>query len=232
MSRFFVPATSPEDWKSLLAEPDKHWREGYSAKLLADCWQGANDFPASVKRIFRNSEIRLFRDVKLLLAFPEYKVALPPRGGRPSQNDIFILAEGNNELVSITVEGKVAESFDRTIAEWKADDGKGKETRLTFLCALLQLDKEQIGHIRYQLLHRTASAIIEGKRFKAENALMLVHSFGHKRGEDNEGFADYCRFLELFGVRGKIDSLKFAKNLDGIDLFFGWVKENPTVAVR
>jgi len=93
--------------------------------------------------------------------------------------------------------------------------------RLSFLCSELQLEPEQLDHIRYQLLHRTASAIIEAKKLNAENALMLVHSFT----PTNESFDDYCRFLELFGVQGEIDSIVFAKNIDGIALFFAWVKE-------
>jgi len=50
---------------------------------------------------------------------------------------------------------------------------------------------------------------------------MLVHSFS----PTNEWFDDYCRFLELFGVQGEIDSIVFAKSIDGIDLFFAWVQQ-------
>ena len=220
MGKFFIPANIAEDWKSLLAEPDKQWRDDYSAKLLAYCWQEANDFPQSVKKVFIDSGTRLFKDIKLLLAFPEYKVSLPG-GRRASQNDIFVLARGNNQLVSIMVEGKKSEPFDKTVAEWKSEYGKGKHIRLRFLCRELQLELGQIDHIRYQLLHRTASAIIEAKKFNAQNALMLVHSFSHT----NEWFDDYCQFLALFGVEAEIDSIVFAKNIDGIDLFFAWVKE-------
>ncbi|MFC1871381.1 DUF6946 family protein [Chloroflexota bacterium] len=35
MSKFFIPANTPEDWKHLLAKPDKHWKTGNSAKTLA-----------------------------------------------------------------------------------------------------------------------------------------------------------------------------------------------------
>lgn len=221
MTKFFIPANNPEDWKSLLAEPDKHWETGYSAKSLAYCWQEANNFPKSVRKVFRNSGIELFQNIKLLLVFPEYKVPLPPRRSRPSQNDIFILAKGDNQLISITVEGKVSEPFDKTVAEWKLKNGGGKETRLNFLCGELQLEKEQIDHIRYQLLHRTASAIIEAKRFKAQNALMLVHSFS----QSDEWFDDYSQFLALFGLNNvKPDSLVFAKNINGIDLYCSWVR--------
>jgi len=218
-NKFFIPSNKPEDWKSLLAEPDKHWKTGYSAKSLAYCWQEANDFPKSVRNVFRQSKIKLFQHIELLIAVPEHKVPLLG-GRRASQNDIFILAKGNNELISIMVEGKVSEPFGDTVAEWKSQFGKGKEIRLSFLCGELKISKDRVDHIRYQLLHRTASALIEANRFNAENALMLVHSFS----TTDEGFDDYCQFLALFRLTGRVDSLAFAKNIDGIDLYLGWVK--------
>lgn len=221
MSRFFIPTNTPEDWKWLLAEPGRQWKDGYSAKLLAYCWEGANGFPKSVRRVFKNSGMELFKNVELLVAFPEYQVELPPPRGHPSQNDIFILAKGNGQLISITVEGKALEPFGETIAEWKSASTKGKQTRLSFLCNLLRLDKTKIGHIRYQLLHRTASAIILAEKFNAKNALMLVHSFK----ENQESFDDYCNFLKLFGTKGKADSITSPKTIKRIKLFFGWVNE-------
>jgi len=220
MNKIFIPANKPEDWKLLLAEPDKHWKTGYSAKALAYSWQEANGFPECIKNVFEKSGIELFQNIELLLAFPEYKVPLPG-GSRPSQNDIFILAKGNNQLVSIMVEGKVSEPFGKTIVEWEEDNSEGKHTRLKFLLEKLGLEENnQIDTIRYQLLHRAASAIIEAKRFKARNALMIVHSFS----KSNEWFDDYSQFLALFGLNAEPDSLVFAKNINGIGLYFSWVK--------
>jgi hypothetical protein len=218
-SKFYIPTSNPQDWKSLLAEPDKQWKTGYSAKALAYCWQEAKDFPECVRNAFKSSKIELFQDIKILVAFPEYQVPLPG-GPRPSQNDIFVLAKSGNQLVSIMVEGKVSEPFGPTVEEWKKNYGKGKEERLRFLLNELQLSDIQMDAIRYQLLHRTASALIEAKRFNVKNALMLVHSFS----QTNEGFDDYCRFFALLGLKGKKDSLAFAKSINGIDLYFGWVK--------
>ena len=157
----------------------------------------------------------------MLVAFPEYKVPLPG-GHRASQNDIFILAKGVGQLVSITVEGKVSEPFGNTIAEWKAQAGRGKETRLKYLCNLLKLDPASVDHIRYQLLHRTASALIEANKFNAPNALMLVHSFSR----EDEWFDDYERFLTLLGVTGRPDSMVLTKNIQGVNLYLGWVRGN------
>jgi len=222
MKKIFIPTNGPEDWKKFLADPNKHWKPGYSAYELARCWEEADDFPKSVRKVFKDSGIALFQDVKLLLAFPEYKVELPPTGGHPSQNDIFILAKGNCQLISITVEGKVKEGFGDTVTEWlNNDNSEGKQKRLKFLLTKLQLIEEQANHICYQFLHRTASAIIEAENFGAKNALMLVHSFS----QNDEGFDHYWQFSKLFNSDGKINSLVFTKNIRGIDLYLGWVKE-------
>ncbi len=223
MNKIFVPTNKPEDWKPLLAEPEKHWRTGYSAKALAYSWEEADGFPESVKKAFVSSRIALFENVELLLAFPEYQVPLPG-GSRPSQSDIFILAKSNDQLVSITVEGKVSESFGGTVGKWKEDASEGKYVRLNCLLKKLGLGEHTpIDNIAYQLLHRTASAMIEAKRFKAENALMLVHSFS----QSNECFEEYNRFLRLFGLEAKPDSLLFARTIKGINLYLCWVKGDP-----
>lgn len=223
MSKFYIPTSNPEDWKPLLAQPDKHWRTGYSAKALAYCWQEADNFPPEIRKVFRDSGIDLFQDIQMLVAFPEYKVPLPG-GKRASQNDIFILAKSKEQLISIAVEGKVDESFGEIVSKWKLKDRGGKEDRLKFLCDVLQLDVDRIDHIRYQLLHRTASAVIEAKKFNAENALMLIHAF--KKTEENydQSFWDYGQFLELFGAEGKSDSIVSGGDIDSINLYFGWVR--------
>ena len=227
VNRFFRPINNAEEWKQLLAKPDKHWKTGYSAKALAYCWQEAKDFPPEVRRIFRRSNIEVFRDIEMLLAFPEYRVPLPG-GPRASQSDIFILARGNGQLVCIMVEGKASEPFGQTIAEWKVRPGEGKEPRLKYLCKRLGLNAIEVDSVRYQLMHRTASALIEAERFNAPNALMLVHSFSPA----NEWFEDYERFLSLFGVTGEVDSLVFAKTIGTVKLYFGWVRGNTEYLSR
>ena len=220
MNKIYIPANRPEDWRLLLAEPRKHWRTDYSAKALAYSWEEADGFPGTVKKVFISSGIALFKDVELLLAFPEYQVPLPG-GSRPSQNDIFVLARSNDQLISITVEGKVSEPFGDTISEWRKDDSEGKRKRLKFLLKELELeDNKEINAIRYQLLHRTASALTEAKKFGASNAIMLVHSFS----QSNEWFSDYSQLLASFGLNAQTDSLVFAGNINTIDLYFGWVR--------
>lgn len=219
--KFLVPTRGPEDWKRLLADPTKHWRSGFSAKALAYSWEEAGGFPCEVKQVLSNSAIPLLEDVELLLAVPEYKVPLP--GGRaPSQNDIFVLGKSKHQgqLIAITVEGKVAEPFGPTMSEWLKEASKGKLSRLDYLCWLLELDadRDSLEMIRYQLLHRTASALILAKKFNADAALMLVHSFS----QEHEWFEDYLHFLELFGRSGTPNSVTSVGKRNGVETYLSW----------
>jgi len=215
---FFMKTSSPEDWKSKLADPEKHWKPGYSARTLAYSWMDAQGFPRSVRNVFQKSDYPLFNNIKFLLGIIEHEVPLP--GRYPSQNDIFVLAKSQENLVSIAVEGKVSEPFGKIIAEWFKDKSAGKADRLKFLCESLGLNKDSIRGIRYQLLHRTTSALLEARRFNASTALMLVHSFSQK----NEGFHDYSRFAKHLGVMlVQLNTVHFAKRIGDVDLYLAWV---------
>ena len=120
MTKIYVPADSPDDGQRLLADPVKHWRTGYSAKELAYAWmEYPNEFPRKVMSVFESSGFEMFRTIEMLLAIPEYETPLP-YGSGVSRSDIFVLAKSAGNLVSITVEGKVSEPFDKIVSGWKA----------------------------------------------------------------------------------------------------------------
>ncbi len=212
-----IPTKGPEDWKDLLADPDLHWKAGHAAYALAHRWEAANGFPSEIKEALES--VPALEDVELLLAIPEYKVSLPG-GGVASQNDIFCLARNRQGLVSIMVEGKANEPFGPLVSEWYDDPSPGKVKRLNFLCQTLGLDKDQVQGVRYQLLHRTASAILEAKRFKALTAAMLVHSFS----PTYNWFEDYAAFADLFGTYTSMDQVHFAGKIGAIHFYLAWIK--------
>ena len=215
MSKIFVPTTSVDRWKQLLADPDKQWRTGYSARTLAHCWQEADGLPASVQTVFRRWGTEPFNELEVLLVVPEHQVPLPG-GSRPSQSDVWVLARGGTDLVSIAVEGKVSEPFGLTLEEWRKDASPGKEERLNFICKQLSLNPSPHDSIRYQLLHRAASAVVEARRFNAAHAMMLVHSFS----PSDEWFDDYEQFLALFGASGAPNTVTSAGKRAGLFLYF------------
>ena len=218
MPRFFAPADAPADWKHLLAKPDLHWKTGHSARSLAHSWTEARGFPREVQAIFNQSEATCLHDMEFLIGIPEHEVPLPG-GRRPSQSDIFVLAKGSDGLVTIAVEGKVSECFDLPVDERFIEPTPGQSTRLEYLLKLLELDRDAVGGIGYQLLHRTASSVLEARRFGARHAIMLVHSFS----QELEHFDDYAAFVGVYGQTAQANRLIEARHFADITLYFGWV---------
>jgi hypothetical protein len=216
MSKIYVRARSPEDWRPSLANPKKHWESEHSAWAMAHCWQTARGFPPEIERLFKSCDCPALQIVRMLLAIPEYQVTLPPHPGHASQSDLFVLGKAADEnLVSITVEGKVDEGFDKTLEQWKKTPGK--EKRWISLKELLNLSHEPPAHLRYQLFHRLASAIIEGRKFNARYAVMIVHSFSSRE----EGFGDFSDFVSLFGARAVVGRLEHLTELGNLSVFTG-----------
>jgi hypothetical protein len=216
MTRILIPASSPEDWKQFLAEPEKQWKSGYSARSLAYCWHESDGVPPEISSVL--GQVPSLKDLKTIFAIPEHKVSLP--GGRAaSQNDVWVLGESSSGLVSIAVEGKVSEPFGPTVGEWFEEKTPGKEERLRFLCSKLGLEYPPPLDVRYQLFHRTVSAILEAERFRAKDAVMVVHTFSRT----NEWFEDYQHFLALFGLEAGINQAVTTRIANEMNLSFAWI---------
>jgi hypothetical protein len=213
-SPIYVPSNGPSAWQAFLAEPERHWRTGYSARTLAYCWESAGGLPPEIAAMFDGP-------ASLLLALPEHKVPLP--GGRTeSQSDIFALIRHGDRTCAATIEGKVDEPFGPTLGEWLAAPSPGKLARLAYLCELLCIDQPP-PEVRYQLLHRTASALIEARRFKTDEAAMIVHSFSRGR----KWFDDFVVFAALLGCAATPDTPHVLMLSSGQALRIGWATGDP-----
>jgi len=219
MPKVYIPTTGPDDWQRFLTDPVKQWRTGFSAKTLAYCWECANGLPNEIASMLRPHG----GEVELLLAIPGYKVVLPGASGGESQSDVFALARAGDKTFAIMVEGKVNEPFSETVRDWllNASASDGKRERLAFICDLLGLTLPLPDHILCQLLHRTASAVIEARHFKTDAAAMIVHSFSRERTR----FGDFAQFVSLFDVAGEItmvDRLVAVRPNARPRLYLGW----------
>ena len=183
---------------------------------MAYCWEDADSLPPCVKTVFKSHPDLV--GLVPLLAIPEHQVPLPG-GSRPSQNDLWVLAKGPDGLISIAVEGKVSEPFGPTVGEWKPDSSPGKRKRFDFLCNILGLGSPP-DTIRYQLFHRTASAILEAQRFNAGQAIIQVHSFS----QTNEWFEDFEKFIHLFRKSIEPRQVVDLEKRGGINLYAAWAK--------
>jgi hypothetical protein len=226
MSRILL-TTGPGDWRKLLADPEKHWRVGYSACTLAHCWEDADGLPPEIDRVLVRTAEPLLAKLRAVLAVPEFKVPMPG-GGHPSQNDLFVLAQSSAGVVTVMVEGKVDESFGPMLDEWYVDASQGKIDRLEFLSRMLGISAPLKKGIRYQFLHRAASAIITGEQYRAVAAVLLVHSFSPK----HVGWKDYEAFAALFGVNAEVNVIQCLGSAMRMPLFAGWVMGNPAYLTR
>ena len=214
MSKFYVPTHGPEDWQRFLADPSKQWRTGFSARTLAHCWEDAKGLPTEIGSMLVPSG----GQVELLLAMPEYKVPLAGSSRGDSQSDVFALVRAGDLTFTIMVEGKVREPFGKTLGVWLHGASDGKLKRLAFICDLLSISPPPPDHIHYQLLHRTASAVIEAQRFKTDAAAMIVHSFSPER----VWFDAYAQFASLFGATATANTLLAVRPNGRPPLYIGW----------
>jgi hypothetical protein len=75
MNKMYLPTVGPQDWQKLLADPEKQWRTGYSARTIAYAWEAAKGhFPPEVERIFPEAGDERVGNLEILLEFPEWKV--------------------------------------------------------------------------------------------------------------------------------------------------------------
>lgn len=208
----FVPSRGVSSWQERLADPHKHWRTGYSARAMAHAWEAANGWPPEIAAILESA----CGPCAPVFVVPEWQTPLPG-GQRHSQSDALLIARCETGLIAAAIEGKVAESFGPTVAEWRDEASTGKRERLAFLCERLGISDDP-GELHYQLLHRTASALIEADRFHATRAAMIVHSFS----PDRRWFDAFSRFVQRLGGTADV-GVPIAVNVPGtMPLLLGW----------
>ena len=183
----------------------------------AASWEAADDkLPSEISALLNASEQPTLSRLNLLAAIPEWQVKLPG-GERPSCTDILAITRNDLGLCVIAVEAKVDEDFGPDLTEKRAEPSLGQKQRLDYLHTLLSVAKFS-DRIRYQLLHRTASALLAAKDFHAQSAVMMVQSFGSKTSVRSD-FDAFCKELGATDLPG---GLKVVSRFNEPRLFLGW----------
>lgn len=212
-----MPSDGAAGWKRFLAQPDLHWKAGRSASAMAHSWEQSRGWPPAIAALIEPQ----FAGSEPLLVIPEWKTPLPG-GERSSQSDAFVLARHAGGLLAMTIEGKVHESFGSTVADRRRDASAGAAARLDWLCERLGLG-DCPGDVHYQLLHRSASALIEAERFDAGAAAMIVHSFA----ADRRWHDAFARFVALLGGDPDAPGLMPVRVPGAVPLWLGWASDVP-----
>jgi hypothetical protein len=218
MKRVLVPTRSGSDWQRLLAQPELHWKRGNSAMTAAASWESAAPrLPAEISAALDTSGDQRLHGLELLVAVPEWEVNLPG-GVTSSHTDVLAVTRNQTGLVVVAVEAKVDEEFGPTIGQKRIDPSSGQKERLEFLHATLSLSMPLPDSIRYQLLHRAASAVLTARDFHAATAVMVIQSFS----AESRWLSDYREFCQALGVG---DAVGVAQQVPGVSapaLFVAW----------
>ncbi|MDH5835272.1 DUF6946 family protein [Luteimonas kalidii] len=224
VTRILIPSCGPSAWRQLLADPEKHWVRGASAFETAVSWEAARHsergIPAPIVALLDTQE--QLASATALIVLPEHKVKLEGRG-KASQNDVWALLKTPGGYVSMSVEGKAGETFGDPLWDWLRDASPGKLARLQHLCKVLGAQHPPDHALRYQLFHRTASALIEAERFGAAHAVMIVQSFR----SDPVSLTDYIAFGAALGATVSDGQLAKVPRTTGPTLYLGWVTCEP-----
>jgi len=217
MKRILVPTQTGADWQRLLAKPEAHWKPGASAMTAAASWEAAAcALPPEISNLLESSREPLLTGQRLLVAMPEWPVALPG-GSTASNTDVLAICRNEQGLCVLGVEAKVFEDFGPLLSEKRAQAASGQQRRLEYLQRLLGVEHFE-DTIRYQLLHRTASALLTAREFHARSAVMVVQAFDTPASQrlDFDAFRSVLRAVELAPFIYQVP------NFQGPALFLAW----------
>ncbi len=174
--------------------------------------------PEPIAQLFQGSE---YGAPVLLSAVAEHKVKLPG-GTADSQCDVWAIVKTSVGLMSLTVEAKANESFgDETLETWLKGSGTdasrvNRDERWAYLRSHLP-PSSSFAHIRYQLLHRCASAVIEAERYGFTHAAFVVQAFG-KPTKSLQDYDVFCNALGVVPISGRL----VRTSVNGTSLSIGW----------
>ncbi|QQS14616.1 MAG: hypothetical protein IPK81_10915 [Rhodospirillales bacterium] len=220
------PVHVPTDVRKYLAQAH-HWKVGFSACELATSWVGAGDIPTPVRQVLDSAPE--WQGAAFIEGNFEKQVDLRTPG-RPSQTDLMVTMRLASGAGILAVEGKVDESFGPFVRELPDTTGYG--VRTAHLQRLLGVTPTDAGGLRYQLFHRTASALFEAERYAANHAVMLVHSFS----KSDSSLPDFVTFATAIGMvgagKGRLSEPRIFAGAPSVSLRMGWVARSSVGAIR
>lgn len=222
MKKIVVPTRTGSDWQPLLAKPKLHWKKGASAMTAAASWEAsAGVLPAEIIARLNSTRDPCLSDLELLLARPEWEVAL--EGGETTSNtDVLALCRNAEGLCVVAVEAKVHEDFGPLIGQKRAEASSGQSARLSYLERLLHVSRFD-DTIRYQLVHRTASALLTAQQFHAGSAVMMVQAWDAPAARR----ADFEAFCVALGGKQLAPLVYNLPAFDRPTLFLAWCDGDP-----
>jgi hypothetical protein len=215
------PLSGPEDAIRLLASPAAPGKHKDAAYQTAHSWFDAQDLPAAVRATLESDPT--YAGARLLKVFFEKPSEANASGA--GHTNVLAVVEVRSGLAIVGVVGKLNEPFGDYVSEWN-DGSPGRATRLAASIKQLGMPADVATGLRYQLIHRTVSILLEAQTIGARKAVLLIQSFGSDHSPT--GFADLQMFGAVLGAPiTDTGILSPAVELDGIELRLGWSVCSP-----
>jgi len=254
-----VPARGVDDFRALLADPVRHWKEDRSASKLAHSWwkadQDRGGFPPVVQDVLNASSVASLKSLKPVTIFPEVKSVLPG-GNRCSQTDLWVLASrpiapfahlGDDEDPDwISMDANIPYAFPElrelvSIAvEGKVDEDFGQlmSDWLKNASPGKQLRLAFLCHRLGLAAESLHGSIRYQLLHRTVAALIEAERFCakhalmlvHSFDQNDSGFGDYEAFVALLGGKAAINQVTTIGERSGIQLHLAWVRDLPTSA--
>jgi hypothetical protein len=200
-----IPIHSVDDWFRL-APPKKgsrQWKDGRSAKELAKAWfrTGTPQVPEELEGLFESHPAT--QSLVIERGIPEMQTRLDDFRGEKRNHDLILLGHAGSVSTLVAIEAKADEEFGPVIQDY-LEKTKGTSSNVPHRIDLLSRSifgrpiDEELGQIRYQLLHGLGGTLIEAKNQGATQAVFVVHEFisGNAAQENvDRNAADFERFM-------------------------------------
>ena len=232
--------TDIESWEDAFKEVDeaKHWKEGRSAKSLAQYFSLPNiDQSNGIKLIKEYVDICGFKNFEPIRARIEHESRFDEFRGKGRMHDMVIWGNGGDCHLVICIEAKVDEPFGSSVSEAyreseeyvKKNPRSKRKERIEKLCKNYYKidvnDSTSYTNIRYQLLHYLAGAITEAKSCNDVVFMPIMVFKTNKYNKENYNKKDYEVFIKSMNfVLLNSEKEIYKNNIDGVDVYMTYVE--------
>ena len=210
------PLSGPEDAIRLLGRHAAAGAARHAVYETAHSWFDAQDLPAAVRATLESDPT--YAAAELLKVFFEKPSEFD--ASAPNHTGVLAVLKIRSGLAVVGIEGKVSEPFGDYVFQWN-DGSPGRATRVAASLKQLGMADDIAGGLRYRLIHRTVTTLLEAQTIGAREAAMLIQSFGHDHAP--AGFVDLQMFSAVIGAPiADTGMLSPPVELDGVRMRLGW----------
>lgn len=219
------------DWEKFFIKKDSegHWKNNHSAKEFANKVLNG-EFEKDV------SNIKELADIRFESGEIEKLTKIDSFGGNQRNHDLACIAQLNDEKITVCVEAKAAEDFDKTLAKSLEIpyEPTNKPKRINNLCRTFfgKDYDDSLSHIYYQILTGLYGTVKYAEEIKAEKCVFVVYQINTKEAKSKNSAKLHLDqlndFLKASGnpLLEKSNSLVELKDYENIKTYIAFIETN------